>query len=330
MGGSSAPAPPDPKETSKAQTGTNIGTAIANTIMGNQAVTTPYGSVNYDQTGSQKWTDPYTGVEYDIPQYSATTTVAPELQAALDAGMRSKSSMANLAADRTGALGDILGRSMDTSALSDMLFKQATQRVTPIMAQREEDLRGRLAAEGAAEGSERWNREMQSFGQQQNDAYNSYDVAARGQAFNEMTGTRTQALNEILGLMGGGAVEAPNIPINQPTAFAPTDVSGIINNEYNQRAQNWQAQQNSNNQMMGGLFGLLGSVLSDCRLKKNIDQIGTYGPVPAYLFHYIWDADDAPRRAGVMAQEVQAVRPDAVHNVGGFLAVDYQKLQEAR
>lgn len=51
MGKSSPPAPPDPRETSAAQTGTNIGTAIANNYMGMVDQHTPYGSLTYSMVG---------------------------------------------------------------------------------------------------------------------------------------------------------------------------------------------------------------------------------------------------------------------------------------
>lgn len=51
MGKSSAPTPPDPKQTSAAQTGTNIATAIANNTMGMMDQVTPYGSLTYETIG---------------------------------------------------------------------------------------------------------------------------------------------------------------------------------------------------------------------------------------------------------------------------------------
>lgn len=51
MGKSSAPTPPDPKETSAAQTGTNIGTAVANNFMGMVDQVTPYGTLTYEMSG---------------------------------------------------------------------------------------------------------------------------------------------------------------------------------------------------------------------------------------------------------------------------------------
>ncbi len=68
MGKSKAPKAPDPKETAAAQTGTNIGTAIANQTLGNVNQVTPDGALTYSQTGMTKWTDPTSGKIYDLPQ----------------------------------------------------------------------------------------------------------------------------------------------------------------------------------------------------------------------------------------------------------------------
>ena len=45
MASNDAPAPTPPKETSAAQTGTNVSTAIANSMMGNVNQVTPQGNL---------------------------------------------------------------------------------------------------------------------------------------------------------------------------------------------------------------------------------------------------------------------------------------------
>lgn len=85
MGKPKAPTPPDPKETAAAQTGTNLATAQANAALGNVNQYTPYGSIEYAQTGSQFISDAngqtyYVGPDgkYSttkpglVPQYAAT------------------------------------------------------------------------------------------------------------------------------------------------------------------------------------------------------------------------------------------------------------------
>ena len=111
MGKPSPPAPPDPKETAQAQTATNVGTAIANANLGFVNQVTPTGTLTYDQTGSYQWTDPVPDDSgnvntYDIPTYTATTTMSPEMQAIYDANLASQGNLANLGATQSAALGE--------------------------------------------------------------------------------------------------------------------------------------------------------------------------------------------------------------------------------
>lgn len=64
---------------------------------------------------------------------------------------------------------------------------------------------------------------------------------------------------------------------------------------------------------------------SDRRLKRDIVQIGVRPDgLAVYEFEYIWGGG---RRAGLMAQEVREVYPDAVLEMpNGFLAVDYRRV----
>jgi hypothetical protein len=60
---------------------------------------------------------------------------------------------------------------------------------------------------------------------------------------------------------------------------------------------------------------------SDIRVKENIVPEGaTWKGLQIYAYNYI--GDSTPRR-GVMAQEVEQVRPDAVVTIGGIKHVNY-------
>jgi hypothetical protein len=68
---------------------------------------------------------------------------------------------------------------------------------------------------------------------------------------------------------------------------------------------------------------VLGSIFSDERLKEDIEPVGAlYDGTNVYRYRY--KGDDTPR-IGVMAQEIAMDRPEAVHDIGGWLAVDYGK-----
>lgn len=118
MGKKSAPAPPDPKETAAAQTGQNLGTAVANTVMGQVNQVGPDGSLTYDQTGTYNWQDPSSGRNYALPQYTATTTLSEDAQQLRDANNRGNLTMANLGADQAERVGDILGQPFDPNSIT--------------------------------------------------------------------------------------------------------------------------------------------------------------------------------------------------------------------
>lgn len=109
MGKSKAPAAPDPKETASAQTGTNIGTAIANGYLGNVNQVTPDGSLTYSQTGTNQWRDPMSGAVYDLPTWTATQTLSPAQQAIKDQQDAAEKNLATLANTQSGRLNDVLG-----------------------------------------------------------------------------------------------------------------------------------------------------------------------------------------------------------------------------
>lgn len=63
---------------------------------------------------------------------------------------------------------------------------------------------------------------------------------------------------------------------------------------------------------------------SDRRMKEDVKKVGTTDDgLPIYTYKY---KSGGPTQMGVMAQDLQKKKPDAVHNVGGLLAVDYSKV----
>lgn len=68
------------------------------------------------------------------------------------------------------------------------------------------------------------------------------------------------------------------------------------------------------------------SLFSDERLKEDIEPVGMlYDETP--VFSYRYKGDPTPR-IGLMAQDIETRRPDAVTEIGGFKAVDYGKATE--
>lgn len=104
--GKSAPEPPDPAEVAGAQTATNVGTAIANQILGSVNQVTPTGMLTYEQTGSTQWTDPNTDNVYDLPTYTATQSLSDSEQAIFDSGQATRQNLADLSTLVSGQMND--------------------------------------------------------------------------------------------------------------------------------------------------------------------------------------------------------------------------------
>ena len=234
MGKPQAPTPPDPQETAAAATGTNISSAIANTLMGQVGQTGPMGSVSYEQTGTQSITDPYTGQTYEIPQFATSMELAPELQ-----GIQ-------------GRIGELVGGLGGGGNVDERLMEMGRQRLDPILEQERNRLTQSLADRGLQPGSAAWEAEMGQFGQRQNDAYNQLLLSGRGQAMAE----QMAPIQQISALLGAQRGAAPSFGFAQPGGIPTTDVAGLINQQYGQQFGNYQQNLNSWNNVVGGLFGL--------------------------------------------------------------------------
>jgi len=107
------PSPPNPVDTARASTSTNVGTSIANSFLGNVNQITPDGSLRYDTTGNYTWNDPYTGLAVNIPTFTATQTLSEQQQALKAQTDAAKYNMAGMANTQSGRLADLLSREIN-------------------------------------------------------------------------------------------------------------------------------------------------------------------------------------------------------------------------
>lgn len=330
MGKKSGPTPPDPKETSAASTATNVGTAIANANMNNVNQVTPDGTINYDQTGNYKWTDPYTGKSYDIPRFTATTTLSEAQQAIKGQTDAAQLNLGTLANNQSSFLNDYMAKPFDGSneATGARLMELGRKRLDPVMADRQAALDQKLANQGIAIGSKAYDTAQRQQYEGENDAYNSLLLQGRGQAFGEAQATRNQPINEITALLSGSQVSQPQAAGFNQSPIPTTDVAGLINENYNQRLGAWQQQQAQTGSLLGGLFGLGGKIigLSDIRQKTDVRRVGSLdNGLGIYSYRYL---GDERVQIGVLAQEVEALIPSAVIDIGGTKYVDHAKAVE--
>ena len=326
MGKTKTPALPDPRETAAAQTGTNVSTALANAILGNVNQITPFGTLTYDQIGTQSVYDPYTRQNYDIPRYQATQELTPEQQEILGRTTAAQTNLAGLAQQLSGQaqtqLADPL--TLGNEAVEGRLFELGSARLDPRFERQRAQLEQDLANRGIRIGSAAYQTATEQQRQAEADAYNQLLLSGRGQAVQEQLAQRAQPINEISALLSGSQVTQPSFVPTQQPQLPTTDVAGLINQNYQSQLANYQQQAAQRQSLLGGLFGLGANIIaSDKRVKENIKRVGKLDDgTPVYSYNY---KTGGPTHIGVMAQDVEKSKPGSVVEVGGIKHVDYNK-----
>lgn len=346
MGKPSAPTPPDYAGAATQQGQANIQGSIANKILANQNQTTPFGSETFTQTGS---TDVGGNA---VPQFSSTTTLSPELQKIFDQFTRNQQGEAGVAGRLLGQAGDTLSTPFDPSklpadstqqAVQDAMYKRQSQYLDPQFDIAQKALDAKLANSGFQIGNEGYDKAQSQFGDTRQKAYAdardsaigqgaTLGLAQRQQAVAEALAARNQPINELSALMSGSQVSQPQFSPSNAQPIAGSPVFDATQAQQNAALQQFGIQSGMYNSTLGGLLGLggagamgvLGATLSDRRLKKNIRRIGIHPlGIGIYSFDYL---NDVPA-VGLMADEVERVRPDAVLTLdSGYKAINYKIL----
>lgn len=351
----SAPASPDPAYVSQQQTQSNVNTAVANGYLNRVNQYGPTGSKTYDIRGTQN----VGGVE--VPLWNETTTLSPDQQRIYDSQTKLTQGTSDLANQYVGRIGEATASPYSYDGLApapqyNEAYRQQQldaiiQRNQPQMERDRAALNQRLANQGISLGSDAWRAAQDDYNRSVNDFRLGADTQAgsaaaqvyglesntRDRAIQEMTNLRTQPINEVATLLGTGTgVQSPQFSQVAQTQVAPTDVSGNYWNAYQGQVAQQQIAQQANNATQGGLFGLGGTALaagakyglpllvSDIRMKENVRRVGyTDDGQPLYFFTY--KSDPTTPHVGLMAQDVEKIRPDAVVEIGGVKHVDYGK-----
>jgi len=253
MGKPDAPQPTDPKETSAAQTGTNVSTAIANAMMGNVNQITPDGTLNYNQTGTYQWKDPYTGKTYDIPTFTATQTLSPEQKAIKDQTDAAKLNAGTAVNALSSQLPDIFSTPLDLSSgnIEQYINSHFDDDFNKTWDQNYTNLESTLANKGIRMGSDAYTKALADFSDQRSNAHDNLYGNNWDRAVTDYLTERNQPLNELSALLSGSQITPPNYAGSAQSNIPTTDVAGLINQNYQDKLQQWQQQQES----MGGLFG---------------------------------------------------------------------------
>lgn len=316
-----SPKAPDPAITAATQGQWNSFTAQQQQAMNMVGQNSPWGSLQYNQTGTQTIIDP-NGKPIQVPMYTANTTLTPEQQAIFDQTQAADLNLATIAKEQSGRIGDLLNDpfKFENSDAEQWAYDLASPRLLAQQGKNQAALESQLVNSGIRRGTPQWDSEMTRLTQSNTDQLNQLALTGRSQAFSEALAQRNQPLNEIIGLTSGTQIQNPNATFaaTPQSQVAGVDYSGLVQNDYNQRMAAYNAKIGA----LGGLFGTAvtaGFKYSDARLKKNVRRIGhTDSGQPVYSYEYVWGG---PTEIGVMSHESP---PDAViRDASGFDMVNY-------
>jgi hypothetical protein len=254
----SPPPAPDPAATAAAQGAANRETALAQAELNMINQTDAYGNkLVYNPIGKS---------EAGNPRYEAVTTLSPEQQALADKLTaltgQSFDTAGTLFNNVQGVLGAGAPEYSDTyrqEQLAKMLERQQPQ-----LDRDRQALLTELANAGATPGTPAYDAAMQQYNQRLNDLNLALDLQAGNEAranYGTQLGARTQAINELTGLLGLGQVQGFQPQATPQTGVAPTDVIGAQNMAYQGALNNYNQSQANRRGMIGGLAGLGGAAL---------------------------------------------------------------------
>ena len=165
--------------------------------------------------------------------------------------------------------------------------------------------------------------QSQSFGL--NQAYANQQNTLRQQAIAEQAQRRGMSLNEMNALLSGQQVQMPTMPTFNAAGRSETpNLMGAMQNTYQANLDAANAKNAGISNAFSGATNLGSAFLfSDIRLKSNIRRVGTHCVGVGVYEYDIF----GHRERGVIAQELQRVRPDLVRqHDSGYLTVNYGAL----
>ena len=334
----SAPPPPDYAGAAQATSQGNLDAARAATAANRVNQYTPYGSLEYSQSGTD---------QYGNPTWSATTTLAPEQQQLFNIQNQTSLGLGNLQNQGLDYVKNMISTPFRTDNLpqtgynpGQTYYNAAMRRLQPQIEQSRERLDSQLANQGIALGSTAYDRAMMNQSQRENDllAANTTSgfqagLAANQQGFNQAGYIRNEPINTLNAIRSGSQVTNPtfsnSVPMQATTAGA--DLLGASQMGYNAQMGDFNSKQAQQANFNAGLMGLMGAGImakSDIRVKENIKSLGyEYKGLPVYEFEYKPEFKEEAghgKFVGVMAQDVEKVMPYAViTGSDGYKMVNY-------
>lgn len=203
---------------------------------------------------------------------------------------------------------------------------EQSRMLSDLLAARNQDLQSQQASFGADMAVNQANNAATQQEFAQDAQAQSTNFQAGLQRLQTMLGARGQALNEAQALSSGSTVTPPQFGgFAAGSGYQAPDIMGATQNQYNAALGASNAQNAAQNQGVSNAaqLGLMLAMFSDRRLKSNIVKIGKgFRDLAVYTYNIF-----GRKETGYLAQEVQQVMPEAVHeHESGFLMVNYAML----
>lgn len=332
----SAPAAPDYRAAAQETASGNLDAARAATAANRVNQVTPYGNLDYTISGQ----DPYGN-----PTWTATTSLSDVGQQLLNNQNAASLGLGGTINAALGRVQSTMGQEFNPNLPSTgfdpgQSYQDAyMQRLAPQLQQGREQMQQRLANQGIDIGSEAYDRAMQGQAQRENDLLlgattQGFGVGSQAnqQAFNQEMTKYNMPLNTLSALRSGSQVQNPSfVNSAQQATTSGADILGAAQMGYNAQMGDFNQKQAAQQNFNQGLMGLGGAgimAFSDIRMKENIKQIDWLpNGLPVYSYEYKPEFKDIAGHGqfvGVMAQEVEMVRPEAViTNPNGYKMVNY-------
>jgi hypothetical protein len=252
--GSKAPKAPSAASVSAAQTKSNKETAEFNAALNRINQSSPFGSINYNQSG----TDPKTGA----PIYSQSTTLSPEMQNLFDSQISTQQGISSAIGGALGRLPtDPFNPDINVDDVRKRSFDSQMAQLAPQFDRGWRELEGTMSDRGLPIGSEIWNNQLGEYNRAKDSsmlgAARTADLDASNEFQRQYGNQLTEynlPLQQLSTLMGNSqAVQNPSFNSFAQSAAPGTDVAGNIWNKYQADVDRANSQQSG---LMNGLLGL--------------------------------------------------------------------------
>jgi hypothetical protein len=331
----SAPAAPDYRAAAQETAAGNLDAARAATAANRVNQVTPYGNLDYSISGQ----DPYGN-----PTWTATTSLSDVGQQLLNNQNAASLGLGGTINAALGRVQSTMGQEFNPNLPSTgfnpgQSYQDAyMQRLAPQLEQNREATQARLANQGIAPGTQAYENAMRQQAQRENDLLlgattQGFGVGSQAnqQAFNQEMTKYNMPLNTLSALRSGSQVQNPSfVNSAQQATTGGADILGAAQMGYNAQMGDFNAKQAAQQSFNQGLMGLAGAgiMASDIRMKENIIPMGSLpNGLPFYQFEYKPEFKDIAgygQFVGVMAQDVEMVRPEAVITTSeGYKMVNY-------